>query len=133
MAIRYASCSCGQLRMGCRGEPFLVSVCHCLACQQRTGSTFGVQARFQRDQVQQAAGRSTIYVRISDSGTAVTYHFCPDCGSTVYWVVNGVPDMVAVAVGAFADPDFPAPAVSVFEASRHDWVGVGGDGLQHND
>ena len=29
-----------------------------------------------------------------------------------------------VAVGAFADPDFPAPAVSVWEERKHSWVVV---------
>ena len=45
MTTRDASCSCGQLHLTCEGEPVRISVCHCLACQQRTGSAFGVQAR----------------------------------------------------------------------------------------
>src|SRR5919204_5009000 len=32
-------------------ERFRVSICHCLACQRRTGSVFGVQARFDVEQV----------------------------------------------------------------------------------
>lgn len=34
---RTASCSCGQLRIQVEGEPRGVGICHCLACQQRTG------------------------------------------------------------------------------------------------
>jgi hypothetical protein len=30
--------------------------------------------------------------------------------------------MVAVAVGAFADPAFPAPAQAVYAEHRHRWV-----------
>jgi hypothetical protein len=41
-----ACCSCGQLQVTTTGEPVRISVCHCLACQRRTGSAFGVQARF---------------------------------------------------------------------------------------
>jgi hypothetical protein len=29
---------------------------------------------------------------------------------------------VSVAVGAFADPHFPAPRVSVYDCRRHPWV-----------
>jgi hypothetical protein len=43
MQSRTAQCSCGQLRVQMRGEPVRVSMCHCLACQRRTGSTYGAQ------------------------------------------------------------------------------------------
>lgn len=95
-------------------------MCHCLACQRRTGSVFGVQARFPRGRVA-IEGRSTHFSRASDSGNSVTFHFCPDCGSTVYWELSAMPDLVAVAVGAFAEPGFPEPRHSVYEAHRHPW------------
>jgi hypothetical protein len=106
-------------------------MCHCLACQRRTGSAFGVQARFPRDKVS-IAGRATRYVRTADSGNQITFHFCPDCGSTVYYQLDQVPDVIAVAVGAFADPAFPAPRVSVYEARRHAWAGTPAD-VEHLD
>src|SRR4051794_30050223 len=84
MSKRRASCSCGQLSVICEGEPVRISMCHCLACQQRTGSVFSVQARFSRSQVQ-VEGRATQYLRTSDSGNRTSLYFCPVCGSTVYW------------------------------------------------
>jgi hypothetical protein len=33
-----------------------------------------------------------------------------------------MPDILAVAIGAFADPGFPAPGVSVYERRQHSWV-----------
>lgn len=51
MTDRQASCRCGNLVVRTRGEPVRVSICHCLACQQRTGSVFGMQARFPADAV----------------------------------------------------------------------------------
>ena len=97
-------------------------MCHCLACQQRTGSTFGVQARFPRENVSVIEGRATPFVRSGDSGGRVTTHFCPTCGSTVYWELDGLPDFIAVAVGAFADPTFPPPKISIYGARRHPWT-----------
>lgn len=133
MTTRRASCSCGQLSVECDGDPIRVSMCHCLACQQRTGSVFGVQARFARDRVRMQ-GRSREYVRIGDSGGAVHFHFCPECGSMVYWHLPAAPEVIAVAVGAFADPQFPAPVRSVYEARRHAWVQVpAGDHVEHLD
>lgn len=131
MTARQAACSCGQLRLSAEGEPVRISMCHCLACQRRTGSTFGVQARFPRDQVR-TEGRSTQYVRTGDSGGRATFHFCPECGATVYYLIEGMPEVIAVPVGVFADPSFPAPRVSVYEERRHPWTGMPQD-VEHFD
>jgi hypothetical protein len=60
----------------------------------------------------------------SESGNALTFYFCPTCGSTVYWESEGFPGYVAVAIGNFAEPNFPAPAIAVWEESRHPWVSL---------
>ena len=125
-SVRSANCSCGQLQVTTTGEPVRISVCHCLACQRRTGSAFGVQARFPRAAVTMA-GRGTRYVRTADSGKTVTSTFCPDCGSTVYYELELVPGFIGVPVGGFADPGFTPPQVSVYEEHRHPWVGLSAD------
>jgi hypothetical protein len=130
MLTREASCSCGQLRLVASGEPVRVSVCHCLACQRRTGSAFGLQARFPRERIH-IAGDSRQYVRISDEGEPRNFSFCPECGATVYYVAGSAPDVVAVPVGAFADPDFPAPSFSVWESRKHAWVTLP-PGVEHH-
>jgi hypothetical protein len=119
--MREASCSCGQLRVTVEGEPVRVSVCHCLACQRRTGSAFGYQARFPAANVE-ISGPATEWVRTSDEGEERVFRFCPTCGSTVYYTLPDAPDLVAIPVGAFADPSFPPPRISVWEARRHAWV-----------
>jgi len=98
-------------------------MCHCLACQRRTGAVISNQARFRREQVT-FAGRATAWMRKAESGNALTFHFCPTCGSTVYWESEGFPGYVAVAIGNFADPNFPAPTIAVWEESRHPWVSL---------
>src|SRR6516225_11787947 len=121
MTIRHASCSCGQLNLTVEGEPVRIAMCHCLECQRRTGAVISNQARFRREQIT-IAGKATEWKRKADSGNVLTYSFCPVCGSTVYLENTGFPDVIAVAIGAFADPSFPAPTVSVWEECRHAWV-----------
>jgi hypothetical protein len=122
MPGRDAACSCGQLRLTAEGDPIRISMCHCLACQRRTGSAFGIQSRFTSDHVR-VVGRHSDYVRTSDAGDRdITFHFCPECGATVFYTCSDAPDVIAVPTGAFADPSFPAPTVSVFESRRHPWV-----------
>jgi len=130
MKQRTASCSCGQLSLAIDGDPLRVSICHCLACQRRTGSVFGVQARFNAGQVA-ITGRSSEYVRTGDGGGRSRFHFCPSCGSTVYYRFEQGGDFIAVPVGAFADPAFPPPVVSVYEERQHAWVRLPED-IEHH-
>ncbi len=123
MTTRRAACSCGQLSITCQGEPVRGSVCHCGACKRRTGSAFGVQARFPADRTA-TGGETAVWKRRGDSGGTGTLRFCPVCGSTVWWTLDAIPDFVMVAVGAFADPGFPEPSISVYGELRHPWVGL---------
>jgi hypothetical protein len=124
MTQRTAACACGQLTVACRGEPLKVSLCHCRDCQRRTGAPFGVAAFFRPEAVS-AAGQAREYRRGSDSGFDLIFRFCPDCGSTVWWESLRMPDRIAVAVGAFGDPDFPAPTQAVYAKHRHAWIPEG--------
>jgi hypothetical protein len=132
MATREAACTCGQLQLTAEGDPVRISMCHCLACKRRTGSAFGIQARFPSSGVH-VTGRYSDYVRTSDDGEDRTFNFCPDCGATVFYTLDGVPDLVAVPIGAFADPLFPPPMVSVFESRRNPWVVVPATVEHHGD
>lgn len=128
---RRASCSCGQLNVTCEGEPIRISVCHCLECQKRTGSVFGVQARFPADKVT-IEGTSTAYERVGESGGRIRFHFCPTCSAIVHYAIDAMPDVIAIPVGAFADPTFPPPKVSVYEARKHAWTTVPAS-IEHHD
>ena len=123
MNTRIASCSCGQLTATTTEDPIRVSICHCLACQRRTGSDFGAQARFSKDDVV-IHGQSKQYMRIGDEGSKVTFSFCPDCGATVHFEIDGLKENIAIPVGAFAEPGFPEPSFSVYEERMHAWVGL---------
>jgi hypothetical protein len=108
------------LRIEVEGEPLGVGLCHCLACQRRTGSVFAVLASFAAPY--EVHGTASEYVRVGDLGAAFRFRFCPVCGSTVFHTEEGEGGSVSVAVGAFADPGFPAPRASVYERRRHPWV-----------
>jgi len=131
METREAACCCGRLRVAADSDPVRISMCHCQACQRRTGSAFGMQARFPEERVR-IEGRHTAYDRPSDFGEARTFHFCPDCGSTVFFTSADRPGLIAVAIGAVADRDFPQPTVSVYESRMHPWVALP-EGMEHEE
>jgi hypothetical protein len=139
---RKASCNCGQLTVTINGpDPDRVVMCNCYLCQRQTGSVFSVQARFPNEQVK-IEGKSTAWkfpidgakpttyrtcagsdgIATNSAADVVTSHFCPVCGSTVYYFRKSDPARTGVRVGAFADPTFPPPMGSGFEEYKHPWT-----------
>jgi len=125
VSMTNAQCACGALRLMLNEPPQLTALCHCFACQRRTGAPFSANAFYSIDCVE-ISGVSTEYVRTAESGRKVRMHFCPSCGSTVYWRADASPSWIGVAVGSFADPAFAPPVMSVFERSQHKWVQLDG-------
>ena len=115
---RIAECHCRQLRAITSGEPESVYVCHCKACQRRTGAIIHNGSRWLKSQVR-IEGEHKIYGRMADSGFEIRFHFCPNCGSSVFWEGDRSPTTCGIAVGCFADPSFPAPTSSGYEESMH--------------
>ncbi len=127
MIERVARCHCGSLCLKCSGEPAKVSMCHCADCQRRTGSAFSIAAFFERGSVERVSGEAATFTRDSASGLPVAFHFCPRCGSNLYWEPKRMPHLIGVAVGAFADPDFPQPEQSVWTDEKHAWISLPDD------
>jgi hypothetical protein len=82
-----------------------------------------MQAAFTPDQVR-VVGRFDDYSRISDEADRKehVFHFCPDCGSQVFYTEPTEPDLIVVSVGSFADPTFPPPTESGYDSRRPDWL-----------
>lgn len=119
---RDANCHCGALALRCEGDPVKVSLCHCFDCQRRTGSLFSIAAFFPRACVTHMGLAPREFTRGSASGQEVTFFFCPNCGSNLYWAPARLPDLIGVAVGAFADRDFPMPEQAVWCDEGHAWL-----------
>lgn len=121
MTTHSATCQCGSLSATFDGDPDFVIVCNCKACQRRTGSPFGTGAYFRKTQMN-TRGASTTWGRSADSGRALENHFCPTCGTTLYWTLDMRPDHVGVAYGAF-DTDPPDPIRVIWTDEKHHWTG----------
>jgi len=127
MVSRTASCHCGTVELRCHGSPRKISMCHCLDCQRRTGSAFSVAVFYLRDMIAVQRGITNSFERDSASGFPVKFHFCVRCGSNVYWEPRRMPNIVGVALGAFADPKFPQPMQSVWTRDKHAWLVIPDD------
>lgn len=121
MRSRSATCACGKLSLDVSGDPRLVAICGCHQCQQRTGSAYGVHAFFPQNAVA-VSGKHKKFSRTSHRGRMEEFHFCPSCGSTMFWKTEDRPDVWAIALGAFAGSRMPAPTIAQWTSKQPGWV-----------
>ena len=69
---RTAHCHCGSLRIIATGEPDRVYLCHCEACQRRTGTSFHFGATYPKERVR-LEGERKVYERDADSAVALDF------------------------------------------------------------
>ena len=92
---RLAQCHCGSLRATTFGEPLLVAICHCKACQRRTGALAASVAGFAQARVA-IEGETKVFDRDGQSGRKVRFYFCPNCGTSLYWEADARPDLFSL-------------------------------------
>jgi hypothetical protein len=120
---RTAHCACGGVSITLAGEPDYHALCHCTNCKRRTGSAFGISAYFKKGAVVEKKGETKAYAfhnKLQDHDQE--RHFCPTCGSTLYWYNSTYPDLVGIAGGCFADADLDSPTMSVTHAKKLPWL-----------
>jgi hypothetical protein len=123
MTDKVATCHCGALKLTCNGAPMTVVMCHCEDCQRRTGSSYNLGAWYEKSSVT-IEGSEKVFNRTGEEGMDLAYHFCPECGSNVYWEASTMEAAYGVAGGCFADPDFPRPSFSIYGKRRHKWLDI---------
>lgn len=119
---RRATCCCGKVRITVAGDPKVNVVCHCNNCQRRTGSAFGHSAYFDNEQIVAKTGDTSVYH--VEGETVQNRHFCPSCGTTLYWSNSYFDTMTGIAGGCFSDDPLPEPAYTVNNDTRCAWVGL---------
>lgn len=122
---RKARCCCGDVTLEAGGEPQRYGMCHCNNCKQRTGSAFGLSAYYKVEDVEYLSGESSCYQLTNpNDGSDQNRYFCSRCGSTVYWTVSSLPELIGIAGGCFTESPLDIPSYSVSHAERYSWVDV---------
>lgn len=120
---REGQCLCGAVRVELATDPSAVNMCHCVDCQRRSGSPFGMALWLLEADVA-IMGDTREFAHDSDKGRTLVNRFCPTCGSAICFTAALNPGLIAIPAGLFADPQTPPPQRSVFEERRHPWVAV---------
>ena len=120
MSMHVATCQCKALSAEFDADPDFVIVCNCQACQKRTGAVFGTGAYFRRSTMT-VTGETHTWSRTADTGRGLENHFCPTCGTNLFWTLEMRPDHIGVAVGC-VDTKLPEPARAIWTEEKHNWV-----------
>jgi hypothetical protein len=123
-------CMCGEVRFEAQKEPLRVTVCHCVWCQRRTGSAFGVEVVFAVESIAMSGTTIVKHRHYSDeSGRWLDVEFCGKCGTNLGFTLEAVPGIRTLPAGAFDDPSWITsdrhPFRHVFTRSRREWSEIG--------
>ena len=113
-------CLCGAISYAIKGEPTIMALCHCRACQQASGAGHISVAFFAADQVE-IKGETTGHVSTADSGNILTRHFCPSCGGRIFNMNSARPGVVGIMVGSVDDSSWFSPQAVVYTKDRSSW------------
>ena len=119
-------CSCGAVRYRLTSVPLFVHCCHCLNCQQQTGSAFVINILIETDRVE-LSGEEPHAVSVPRSGGKKQKVWrCPTCQVAVYSEYTS-PHVRFVRAGTLDEPSAVAPDVHIFTRSKLPWVALPDD------
>ncbi len=122
----HGGCVCGAIRYTTIGNSNRITVCHCLWCQRRTGTAFGVEVVFLNENVRFSGLSAKTYRHHSDeSNRWLDMHFCPDCGTNLGITLEYRSGIRTIPAGTFDNPEWIDDTNSdirhVYTRSKRHW------------
>ena len=114
-------CLCGKVQYHHEGAPVMTGVCHCRDCQKQTGTSFSIIQGVALPALQ-VTGSPKVFETHGISGGSVQRHFCGDCGSPLYSLVDAMPGVAFLKAGTLDDVSGLAPQVQLWCATAQPWL-----------
>lgn len=115
-----AACACGAVTVSAKGRVLSMLLCACRDCRKATGTGHSGFVIMRAEDVA-IAGETRHFTRVANSGSEISRHFCPHCGTPVFGATARSPAIVMLPVGLFDDPDWFAPTQAIFTRSHLAW------------
>ena len=136
--LQSGGCVCNKVRYSISGSPLRATICHCSWCQRRSGSAFGVELVFNREQVVFESDSVSVYRHHSDlSGRWLDQHFCNTCGSNIGLTLEAVPSIQSISAGSLDDQNWSEltrlERRHVFVRSARQWSVIPSDVEQYEE
>jgi hypothetical protein len=112
-------CLCGAVTYRADADPVAQAVCHCTDCQRQTGTAYSVIVGVPRDAFQ-VEGDALQSFTTNDGATE--RNFCSACGSPLFSLSAGMPQLVFIKAGTLDDVSWFEPGLEVFTRSAQPWT-----------
>ena len=111
-------CHCGAVSYEMPSDEIRCAICHCTDCRRHSGAPFVAWGLVAEDQVK-IEGETSEYASSTDGRR----HFCPKCGTALFYT-NAVvfPAQIDVQLATLDDPDAMRPQLQVQMAERVRWT-----------
>lgn len=107
------SCLCGDISIAADADVKMVINCHCIDCQNVTGSVHGTMV-FIEEAALQVSGEPVSFDHQADSGNTLTKMFCSKCGSQMMGKNTGRPGMVGLRAGIIDQKELIKPGANIY-------------------
>jgi hypothetical protein len=124
-------CHCGAIAFEAAVDPTRVTICHCTACQNLTGTAYRVTVAASAEGFRLTRGSPKTYIKVADSGNKRAQVFCAECGSHLYAhaaVEN--PESLGLRVGCLKERTVLIPRKRIWCRSALPWS-ENLQGMQH--
>jgi hypothetical protein len=116
-------CLCGEVKYKFSDPPVINGVCHCKNCQRSGGTAFSMVTGVQKSGFALTAGDPKSYTDSNTAtGNSLERYFCGNCGSALYSVIPGRPEMVLIKAGTLDDTSGFKPQFQCWCDTKQDWV-----------
>ena len=113
------TCLCGDLTYAAEGDIAMQVNCHCTDCRQSSGAAFATLV-FLKDEDVRISGDIKAFDHDVDSGSILTKHFCPRCGSQMFTSNKSRPGMLGIRAGTIHEQEHVKPQFNVYTSSKMD-------------
>jgi hypothetical protein len=114
-------CYCKQVRYEVDGDPAFKAECLCRECQYMTGGGPNFFMMLPATAVKFTQGTPKDFKR-TDIPNAVTRQFCPNCGTHLITVANG---MFVLKVGSMDDPSlYGGPQAAIYTCDKQSFHAI---------
>lgn len=112
------SCFCGAVTATMRGDPFWICYDHDEDCRRAIGSPLVVWVGYRPDQFRVARGQPKSFSKTN----GVTRTFCSDCGTSISYFDDGIPNELYVTLGFLDHPESFRPEAHAYWCQKLSWI-----------
>jgi hypothetical protein len=116
--IETGSCFCGAITAQLEGEPFWINYDHDDDCRKAIGSPLAIWIGYRKDQFRLTKGTPRTYSRTA----GVVRTFCPNCGTSISYMDEGLADDIYLTIGFMDAPEHFEPMLHAYWREKLPWL-----------